>query len=357
MRRLQFQGAVLDAIKKAITSALQKGNASDKAFREKVYRQLFVALDRSLEGRPGISAEEVRRRREQAKAVIVEIEREYLAASALQPTVTQQPPAAQQPPAQASEQASDFAPRVAREDRLAFEEGSQAAYSPEGERRASSPRRRRGIGRIVLLLAVIAVAAAVGLTLWWIVAGDGQPAGDSAGGPDISQPARNEESASGDTAPARSGEDSAEEPGNWITIFTPTDPTTVSTSPGASAEVMTREGDTFLQISAESAEAAVSFAVGQGVLETLAGKRAVFNLTARAEDGEETQISVTCDFGALGDCGRTRYTVGLLPSDYLFEVEFPDARPGAGGTISVVPDMEGQGRVLEVFSLRVSVLN
>lgn len=338
----------MDAIKKAITSALQKGDARDRAFRERVYRQLLVALDRSLEGRPDLSAEEVRRRRDQAKAVIVEVEREYLAAYA--------PPAAPQPPAQATEPAADFAPRVAREDRLTFEEGPQAAYTPQGEARVPPARRRRGIGRLVLLLAAIAVVAALGLTVWWMLAGGRQPAEDRAGGTDITQPAGNDESASGGAAPARAGEDNAGEAGDWITIFAPTDPTSVSTSAGASAEVLTREGDTFLQISAESAEAAVSFAVGQGVLEELAGKRAVFSLTARAEDGAETQISVTCDFGALGDCGRTRYTVGLLPSDYLFEIEFPDARPSAGGMISVVPDMEGQGRTLEVFSLRVSVL-
>jgi hypothetical protein len=39
----------VEAVKKAIRSALERGEANDRAFREKVYRQAFSALDRSLQ--------------------------------------------------------------------------------------------------------------------------------------------------------------------------------------------------------------------------------------------------------------------------------------------------------------------
>ena len=45
------------------------------------------------------------------------------------------------------------------------------------------------------------------------------------------------------------------------------------------------------------------------MLDQIAGKHAIFDVIARAEDGKDTQMTVDCDFGELGDCGRKRYAV------------------------------------------------
>jgi hypothetical protein len=77
-------------------------------------------------------------------------------------------------------------------------------------------------------------------------------------------------------------------------------------------------------------------------------------VVARAQEGEETQISVDCNFGELGDCGRKRYLVGITREEFLFEVELPAGNPGSGGTIAINSDVEGQGRAVDLFAIRVS---
>ncbi|MFC6491109.1 hypothetical protein ACFP9U_24420, partial [Nitratireductor sp. GCM10026969] len=141
--------------------------------------------------------------------------------------------------------------------------------------------------------------------------------------------------------------------GDWITVFSPNDPTTARAGGGTSAEAIEEEGEAFMRIGG-GPEARISFDIGQGILERLAGERVVFSLSARAQEGEETQISIACDFGTLGNCARRRYVVGPSRTDYLLETELPDRQPSGGGTITVVPDMEGEGRALDVFSVRVA---
>ena len=71
----------MDALEKAIRSAFEKGNAEDPAFREKVYKSAFAALDRALQANPQITVEAAINRRKNMQAKIVEIESEFLAAA------------------------------------------------------------------------------------------------------------------------------------------------------------------------------------------------------------------------------------------------------------------------------------
>src|SRR5690606_4140259 len=85
----------------------------------------------------------------------------------------------------------------------------------------------------------------------------------------------------------------------WLGIFTPADPATV-TAPGDSrAEVMEEDGEQFMRIRSGASGSRVLFDVGQGILEQVAGRRAVFNVVARAGEGQGTQISVDCSLGEL----------------------------------------------------------
>jgi hypothetical protein len=157
----------------------------------------------------------------------------------------------------------------------------------------------------------------------------------------------------GATAPLKPGE--ADRSRTWITVFSPSDPALVNAPSDARAEVMEDATGSFLRVRSGNSGSAVSFDVGQGILETLAGKRAVFDIVARAEDGKQTQISVDCNFGDLGDCGRRRYAVGHQSNEYLFDVQFPDKRPGAAGTIAINSDFDQQGKSVDIYAIRVSV--
>ncbi|RVA23331.1 hypothetical protein EN935_28260, partial [Mesorhizobium sp. M7D.F.Ca.US.004.03.1.1] len=156
-----------------------------------------------------------------------------------------------------------------------------------------------------------------------------------------------------DGGPAKPGD--ADQARDWINVFSPADASHVSAPSDAKAEVIKDDTGSFLRIRSGASGSAISFDVGQGVLEKLAGKHAVFDIIARSEEGKETQISVDCNFGELGDCGRKRYAVGQQQNEYLFDVQFPEKRPGSAGTIAINSDFDKQGKAADIYEIRVSV--
>lgn len=347
-------GTALDAIEKAIRSAFEKGDPSERAYREKVYRSAFSALDRALQSNPSVTQETVARRRRALSATISAIESEFLpAVPTVEPVQRQPQPAAPaptpepQPEHTRSEPA--FEPTLEGEDRdpaaspsgYADDEIDPQAYVPY----RSPPRRSRAW---VATLITAAVVALVGIGAWWLLAPSGpEPFPRPAEEAEDFTP---EPSAPGEP-PRVIGTDNLDD---WIVVFDPADPTTV-TAPGDSrAEVMDDDGEQFIRIRSGSSGAPILFDVGQGVLEQVAGRRTVFNIEARAQEGEETQISVDCSLGELGDCGRKRYAVGVTREEFLFEIELPAVDPGAGGTIAINPDIENGGKGVDIFAIRVT---
>ena len=142
---------------------------------------------------------------------------------------------------------------------------------------------------------------------------------------------------------------------NWISVFEPSDPSLVNAPSGTTAEVQQDDTGTFCASAPAAAAAIVFDNVGQGILQQIAGRKAVFDIIARAEEGKETQISVNCDFGELGDCGRKRYAVGYQRGEYLFDVELPDQNPGASGSIAIASDITSGGAAVDIYEIRVSV--
>lgn len=411
----------LDPVEAAIRNALERGDATDPAYRERVYRSALAALERSIAGRAEMPAEVAERRRAHLRSMIGEVETEFEPATEAAPARPQpartppvQSPPAQQPssppntrpaappvdaprvtpaapplrrpaaqapqprveppigaapqparpapeptvhmdtpPAQRATRAEpdlsvpgsllteedlalDDEPVVSRSDSLGGD------FAPAAERRDyGRPQRRRGKG-IVAALVLLVLLALAGISAWMM------RDADIFGASRLSQ-ARNA------TEPAGVATPSAEEEG-WITVFSPSDPTTASARSGATAEVVTQGGDKLLKISSTSGEQTVDFRVGAGILEKLAGSQAVFDIIARSEDGEKTQISVSCDLGGLGDCGRSRFEVGGTISDYLVRTELSGGTPSEG-TISIVPDVTGKGKALEILRIRAQAEN
>ncbi len=387
----------LDAIEAAIRGALEKGDANDRAFREKVYRSVFTALERSIAGNPALTEEVAQRRRETLKARITEIEQEFQPArppappraEPVRPVAASNPPGAAEPRAEAPPvvaSRTDGQPRQAPapsidapepaggrhlRDRFAREEpafsdlaADRAEPGPAGDdagidfttvpsrgERLSDRETERRRRPWAVMFAVVTLLAALAIGGWWVV-GSGL-----FGRPDTSVPNPPVETTDADfdpepAAPLGPGSPAADR--EWVTVFSPTDPTSVIAPSGTSADIIEEEGQPFMRIRAGSGEA-VRFDVGQGILERLAGRRAVFDLVARAEEGRETQVSVQCDFGELGNCGRRRYLVGTHRADYLFEVELPSGRPGAAGTIGIISDVDGDGKAIDIFEIRVSL--
>lgn len=408
----------MNPIEKAIRSALEKGDAADRAFREKVYRSVHAALERTLQANPDATPEMIRQRRQTLKATISSVETEFVPAIApapAAPSVSSREPA---PEAGAVTQGSAVAPAVdiSGERRTAqgggqgdmpraeprpgtpaarsaapgarveprldeappaggsrndpkieaaapqplvdaperpVSDGNRETYSaPEPERRQV---RRSGRGRMFAGIFLAAtLLAAVGIGVWW-VADQGLLKSPEDRDTSVPNPPQTLEDEDFDPAdpPGLAGEGTDDR--DWIIVFTPTDPTTVSTPAGTSAEIIEAEGDQALRISSQDGEAAVVFDIGEGVLAQIAGKTAVFDIVARAREGEDTQMSVACNLGGLGDCGRNRYNVVRERGDYLFDLELPGNTPGSAGTMAIVSDIDGGGKAVDIFEIRVAV--
>ncbi|MBZ9754850.1 hypothetical protein LB524_06100 [Mesorhizobium sp. ESP6-5] len=379
----------MDAIEKAIRNALEKGNAEDRAFRERVYRSAFAALDRALQANPGVTVEVAIKRRKAIQAKITEIESEYLpavpgvapqidapaveAAAGAAPAVEAGPrasspavavdgpgqPASDAPRSRVLPVVPDIMPDATLPGAPAIDM-SVPASSGAATEVAPNRDERRIRGRRLPLTAIfftVTLLAAIGIGLYFAMqTGVFKTAAQLNTAPPEAPPTVEDDDftpADGANAPAKPG--AADQSRDWINVFSPTDPTHVAAPSDAKAEVMKDDSGPFLRIQSGASGSAIAFDVGQGVLEKLAGKHAVFDIIARAEDGKDTQISVDCNFGELGDCGRKRYAVGQQKNEYLFDVKFPDKHPGSAGTIAINSDFDKQGKAVDVYEIRVSV--
>ena len=339
------------SVKDRILAALAKGDARDRGFRESVYRQVFAALEKSVKNNPELSADDVYRRREQILGIIEEIEKEFAAAEAqamAAPSMDFVPePSIREPSLSGPE--ADFVPSISREERIAPQGGkrerararkAEALLREDG--RDPKQKRKRWLpwwARLILWLVVLALLAWGGLWLWR----QGEEAVRTGG-------ASIEEIIGSNGAPLVGGNGPllpSREDGQWVEIFNPSDTSTVQAANGAQAS--SDEQGEFISIGGTRA---VTFIVDPGTLQQFAGRTATFSVRARAPEGE-SQIAVACDFGGMGKCNRLRYVVGATAADYLFEVDLANAS-ASGGTISIVPDVEGKGRNLDIFGIAVT---
>lgn len=388
----------MDPVEKAIRNALEKGNAEDRAFREKVYRSAFAALERATQSQPQLTVEMAIKRRQNLQARITSIESEYLPAAPALPVQPDEVPdisleaddLADAPSVEApvietpsietpsietpsidtgggQEAAPDvdmYVEAAPVADAPAVDIAAQgeerprrqaAAVAPDrDERRSRRPRRRFAAMFVIVTLLCAAVLGG------WVAYDMGL----------IKLPSTSDVPPAPPQLSEDEGFDPAEEPGggqagnlggttelrNWISVFTPDDPSAVNAPTGASAEVSEDESGKFIRIRSGPDEADVVFDVGQGVLEQIVGKKAVFDVSARGADGQQTQISVSCDFGELGDCGRKRYAIGYERGEYLFDVELSGNRPGAAGSIAINSDFANEGKAVDIYEIRVSVV-
>jgi hypothetical protein len=147
---------------------------------------------------------------------------------------------------------------------------------------------------------------------------------------------------------------------DWLMIFRPDNPGDLVVDPTIKADITGQGPLSRLRIEpapSTTGDAAVVFSIGEGVLQQLAGKKAVFDIVAAADKGSPTQISVLCDFAGLGDCGRKRYQIDDATSDNLFQIEFPAGAPQGAGEIILNPDVDGKGRALIIYAIKVRVAN
>jgi hypothetical protein len=433
----------LDGIERAIRNAFEKGDADDRAFRERVYRSAFAALDRALQGNPNVPPEVAEKRRSDLQAKIAEIETEFIpavpdvdtpapgapgapaaddggvpsveldvgapapvvpraepAAPRIEPAVPPRPGpdtrpavdpvfdirpgqaqradpviAAPEPPAAAP---AKVEPRLAGDPEVDVSDAGRPvpeAFFPDttdfgpigapvaGPQDAAAglsaadgpnvrPERRRPLAAAFFGVTLLALA---GIGIWWalstgLIRLPGAPDTDG-----ITVVPPDEDFTPGEEeAPQKPGEADARR--DWIAVFAPDDPTTVSAPSDTKADVMSDDSGSFVRIRSGASGSTVVFDVAKGALEQIAGKHATFDIVARGAEDKETQFSVDCNFGELGDCGRKRYHAGFEKGDFLFDIDLPAKAPGAEGTIAIDSDVDNGGKALDIYEIRVSIV-
>ncbi len=341
----------MDAIEKAIRNALEKGDAGSQAYRERVYNSAFAALERALSTRESISPEAAEQRRKNLRAKIIEIETEFVPATdrpSEEVSTAEPAPAveASQPVAAPAEP-----PSVDSGDRL--QPPGEQSQDTQSEIVADTRPRRRPFATMFIIVLLL---AAIGTGAWWTIqSGILVPADERNGSVPNPPPELNGENFRPEKIlDGDDGTENSDIPRDWITIFEPDNSTEVTVPGGTDARLVERDGENYLRIST-SGEAEILFDIGEGTLERIAGGQALFSISARAQEEEVTQISVACDLGELGNCGRKRYEVGAAISELLFELELPGREPGAAGTVAINPDISGSGRMLDIKDIRVAI--
>lgn len=356
----------MEAIEQAIRNALAKSDANNPAIRQKIYESAWGAHERSLAANGALDDDQREDRRERLKASIIRIEKEIQTVGELTP-----PP----PPASVEERLEPVMPddtipsiepasrveptlsampeaNLGTPDSVAEEAVVADNYRPErlqqrGSRKTEH-KKASGFSKLLILFALLAVA----LGLLWVVASGIVNQKPSSAPPMTADTRTNSES----QEPVKEGQVASES--TWITIFDPADSTGVSVAGRATASVDGDQLEKFLRIKSPGEADDISFAVGQGVLEQLVGKNAVFDIIAKTQDGTSTQIAVSCDFGNLGDCGRTRFDVSDANGEYLVQKQFPaDKQPAAGGVIKINSDVSQAGKSVDIISIRVQITN
>ncbi|MDP3895200.1 MAG: hypothetical protein Q8Q62_00845 [Mesorhizobium sp.] len=377
----------MDAIEQAIRNAFAKGDPEDAAFREKVYRSAAAALEKALQANPALTSEAIDHRRRNLFSAISGIESEFIPAAPEASPAPSSAPVAAPPVSVVPEVRRDPAPETRRDPAPAvhrdpsdrrepafgaseaaadwpaspssprpsgqpgdidgdFEDTRGRAPATSASRLDLEPRSRPWglIGGLLVLFIILGLAFWTAAELGFV---------DLSGSRGTGAAQTTHGNGGQDAAPRRPGDEGELE--DWITVFSPSAPTTVSAPAGATAEVVETNGEQLMRISSGKSGAPVSFDIGAGVLERLAGKRAVFDIVARSGEGGDTQISVSCNLGKLGDCGSNRYVVRPDRTELLFEIDVPAGAPGAAGTIAIVSDVSNKGHALELYEIRVTI--
>lgn len=328
----------MDPIEKAIRNALEKGDPLDPGFRERVYHSAEQALSKSLAMHQGMDPAERHARIERLRRIAVLIEQEFEPAAE---PVRPEPAPARRAPEPEPYRPPSPAP-ASDPDRMIL--------SPQPVKQASKRTGSRKPGPLIGIFVFVTFFALVVMFGWVIwssgiidVFRDGGTIGGSA----------NSASNSGGN-PGDLGAGNPEE--GWISVFSPADAGTLDTSNGISAELNGSGNEAYVLLKPgeqSGRDSAVSIEFGKGLLDTFRGRNIIINIEARAATDEIVQMSVGCDLAGAGTCQRTRFGLENQVTDNLLSVKLDDVSPEASGSISIVPDIDGKGRAIELYSIRV----
>lgn len=394
----------MNGLETAIRNALERSDRTNAETRARIYQSARQALESGLRKQNINDPETIAQQRHRLEMLIHAIEQEERgrldhavgpaeaptrptgAATAASPAVAPvAPPIAQTshsvPPVADTPRASPHSAQAddgltATRGHRTEQDAGQSERQPSNEQldhvlevRAEAPMRprkpRRGFYSRLFILSVVFVT--LGMGAWWVYS-TGLLLSASERDTSVPNPpprAEEEDFTGADTATQPTPEGSAAprtldaQSGfseSWVEVFEPKQISAIRARGNALVDVVAASDGTAIQIVSRSADAdgSAEITVPSEVLQEMAGRTSTIALTLQSADDKPVQISVTCEFGRLGDCARHRFTVNPERSDVLFRVSFERAMaPGTPGRLLLNGDLSGAGRGIHLYSVRI----
>lgn len=205
-------------------------------------------------------------------------------------------------------------------------------------------RERRPYGKI-LLWTIIIVGIAV--SIWWAVTFGPDMLRQKLGG-----------SVPNPTATIQTGGFLPDGTDGWINAFRPDDDIqNVVTENRGVADLFQDGAVSFLRMTSNPGSTlnTLKIKIPRGVMETIRGKTATFELTIKNSGAETHQFAVFCEFANLGNCGRKRFKVTPKVESFIFDVLVED-KPlanDADAYLALHTDMTSSGKSIDLYSVRV----
>lgn len=372
----------MQGIESAIRNALTKADANDPAARQRIYESVWSTHERAMAANTHLNEQQRLQRRDQLQAIIIRIEQdmrgkepptpplETTSASNQDPIVppiqvpasatndvhnTPQPSNSQMvpelDPADIRSRSADHQPirrsagRQPTSDRHlghAIPEADLGFESGISRPKHRKPRKASALWSLGLPVLVLISAGLIG---WSIYNSLTSPI----------DPRHNPLLQSGNLNPQQETE-LLPASQQWTTIFTPQQPALISVQGKATAAIEGDDKSAYARITSPSKDDTISFDIGEGTLNQIIGKQAIFDITVRGSDDTPTQIAINCDFGVANSCGRKRYDVTGQLTNLLFDVDLSNGKKSSrSGQLTLHTDILGSGNSVDVYLIRVRV--
>jgi len=325
-----------------IQRALDKQGASSAAIREQVYNSARSTLAGMLTSSDDLQPENIRDQQQRLEQAIADIEARHIARDPVIPEVA---------PEGGTPESEEAAPGYVAPPPVQVQPVFSGPDFSENEPPAARSIIMRRPFAVLLLATIVLVAVAMGT--WWVY------------DQDLTQPAAMRDNSVPNPPQILAAESSPQdEPvlinGEWLNVFEPGDPRGLSTRPVTTAELGKDNDGEFVRLAGRANDHAndVILTVEPGIMEAMSGKTVTFELKTKSGDGADLQFVVTCQFNSSGDCGRKRFTAAKLTESFVFNVQIPKgaaADRNKSGSISLIADISGQGRPLDLYLFRINV--
>lgn len=141
----------------------------------------------------------------------------------------------------------------------------------------------------------------------------------------------------------------------WTKLFEAGKSKSFSVGPQATAKVEQSGSGPYLAITsaAPGLDGSVSIELPESVIASMQGKTSNIALMLEGAD-KPVQVTVECEFGGLGNCGRHRFLLSQNKTDLMFDVEVKgNSAPAGPGRLVINADAGGEGNSAKLFSIHV----